>query len=250
MSRTPDTGMPKHPDGKYDKEAIHAMFMASKYLDWTRFAEDQGWDPLLSRREFPVKTWIKEKRDHLAERKMDILSGLFHERKFQWTEDILKMLDDYPATIDLAMMIAKGKLSQMADLFKDYQDNFRGKEHKMYRTTQAGKRIRQKHMFESLPGGEIGALLSGIKSINDAKLKSLMLDKWAISKFDMAMDNPEDGEEGGRIGPTFTIEGKANLTPSDLQDWFDKYHDKPVLPAGDPAQGVKPENPADGVKDE
>lgn len=202
--------------------------MASKFLDWTRFAEDQGWDAHQVRQQLPVKTWTKNKRDLLAERKMDILSGLVHARKFEWTEDILKTLDEYPKAIDMGLQIARGKLSQIADLFKDYQDNFRGKPEMMFRKVK-GRKVRNKHPFETLNAGEIGALMSGIKSITEAKLKALMLDKWAISKLDLPLDI-EEGEEGTGIGPRFTIEGKDNLTPEELQAWFDRYHDKPQLP--------------------
>lgn len=227
------TRLPTQEDGSIDKEAVKAMFMTSKYLDWTRFAEDQGWDALFIRRQLPVKSWIKEKRDHLADRKMDILSGLVHERKFKWTEDILKTLDEYPAAIDMALNVAKGKLMQMADMFKDYHDNFRNKPEQMYRTTKAGRKIRVFHPFERMDAGQIGSILGGMKSVTDAKLKALMLDKWAISKLDLPLDI-EEGEEGTGIGPRFTIEGKSDLDAEDLQRWFDLYHDKQLPAAASP----------------
>lgn len=232
MSYKP-TGIPLKPDGEYDKEAIRAMFMSSKYLDWTRFAEDQGWEPLRTRLLFPVKTWIKEKRDTLTEKQMDILSGLIHERKFTWTHEIIKTLDEYPAAIDMGMSITKAKMSQMADMFRDYQDNFIGKTEKMYRTTEKGRKIRVFHPFERMKPGEVGALMSGIKALTDAKLKALMLDKWAISKLDLPVEQDQVAEGESTFGPRITIEGRELVDSKDLQKWFDNYHDKPQIPAAE-----------------
>lgn len=225
------TPLPTRPEGGIDKEAVRAMFMASQYLNWTEFAENQGWDALLTRRSLPVRTWIKEKRDFLAERHMDILSGLVHERKFRWTEEVVKTLDEYPKLIDQGMEVAKWKMAQIGDWAKDYFENFRGNPDKMYKKWGRGyKRIL--HPFEKLSPVEIGVLLKSLESLTNAKLKALMIDKWAMTKLDLPVEKEfaDDAEGGQRAGPMFTIEGKEVIDANDLQSWFEKYHDKPTLP--------------------
>lgn len=225
MSKKP-SGAPLLEDGHtLDRDAIKAMFMISKFMDWTRFAEEQGWDSLFMRRQLPVRSWLKEKRDILTEKQLDILSGIIHERKFTWTHEIIKTLDTYPEAIDLALSIAKAKMQQVGDMYKDYLENFRGKPDKMYY-----KNRRTYHAFEKLSMTEISMLMKGMKDITDAKLKALMLDKWAITKLDMPLDDlPADIDEKGETsnGPRFTIEGKETLDVMELQGWFDRYFDKP-----------------------
>ena len=220
--------MPLKPDGEIDRDAIKDLFMASPYLDWVRFAEEQGWDALFTRRQLPAKTWIKEKRDFLAEKQMDILSGIIHERKYKWTHEIIKTLDEYPVAIDMGLQLTKFKMGQIGEMYKDYVENFRGKQDAMF---YKGKR--RYHPFEKLSAQEISLLTKALKDLTEAKLKALMLDKWAIAKFDVPLDEPmiEEGEAG--FGPKFTIEGKEVTDVKDLQNWFDQWHDKPKEPIGD-----------------
>lgn len=213
-------------NGGYDREAIKAMFMASKYLDWTRFAEELGWDALLVRRELPVRTWQKEKRDFIAARHMDILSATIFERKFWWTNEIIKTLDTYPKAIDQALGMLQAKMNQFADMYDDYVNNFRGKHDKMHY-----KARRIYHPFEKLKGTEVATLAMAFKSVTDAKLKALMLDKWAISRMDLPLDEiPSDpGMEDVNTAHRVTIEGKGEITFEELQGWWDRYHDKPQM---------------------
>jgi hypothetical protein len=215
--------LPKSGDGTVDVEGMKAQFMASKHLNWTQFAWEMGLDPQSSRVRLPVRDWIREKRDKLTAEQVDILSGLIHERKFKWTNEIIKTLDTYPEAIDAAMNVAKMKIQQINDLYKDYVENFRGQPDKMF---YKGKR--RYHAFEKMSALEVSLILRGMKDITEAKLKALMLDKWAVAKLDMPLDEPvgEDGETS--VGPVFTIEGRENVSASDLQTWFERYHDKPV----------------------
>lgn len=211
--------------------------MASAFLDWTRFAEEQGWDSFLLRRDLPVKTWIKEKRDILAARQMDILSGLIHDRKFKWTHEIINTLDNFPPAIDMALQIAKAKMSQVADMFKDYQEFMKDPARKMY------KNRRVYHPFEKLSMTDISMIMKGMKDITEAKLKALMLDKWAISKLDLPLDEV-DGEGTDQLGPKFTIEGKEVVAIEDMQNWFDRWIDKPPQMLDPSSKTVSAENPS------
>lgn len=213
---------PKRPDGSYDKEAIQAMFMASPFLDWQRFAEEQGWDALLVKRELPVRTWIKEKRDIMTEKQMDILSGLIHERKFKWTNEIIKTLDEYPPAIDMALNLAKAKMSQIGHLYQEYLEWRKDPANTHY------KNKRRLHPFEKMSMTDMSMMMKGMKDITEAKLKALMLDKWAVTKLDLPVQEDDAGETGA--AHRVTIEGKGEITYEDMQRWFDAYVDKPTQP--------------------
>lgn len=218
--------MPTHPDGQVDKETVKAMFMASKHMNWIQFADDQGWDEFTSRIQLPVKIWIREKRDKLQLRQGEILSGLIHERKFKWVEQIIKTLDDYPEAIDAAMQMAKAKMHGFSMLYKDYTENFLKSEELMYATRRNGQKVRRLHPFEKITGQEIGAIMKGMKDITEAKLKALMLDKWAIAKLDTPLDDVDEAE-GEQVGPKFTIEGKGEIPVEDMRKWMNTWIDKP-----------------------
>lgn len=227
-------------EGHYDKAVIKDRYMASAHLSWVSFAEEQGWDAIYMRRNLPTKSWAQEKREHLAARQFDILSNLMFERRFTWTHAILKTLDEYPAGIDAAMNIAKAKLWQYGEMFRDYQE--------FLKTPAAKDQKRRKHPFERISGAEIAMMLKGMKDVTEAKLKALMLDKWAVSKLNLEIPEEAGDEEASKshgIRPMFTIEGKDNVTDLDLQGWLQQYHDKPQAAPEVVAQPTKPATDGD-----
>lgn len=220
----------KQKQFQHDRDKIREMFLESPFMDWTRFAEEQGWHPLQSRTEFPVKTWQEEKRRILAEKQMDILSGLIYERRFKWTHQIIETLDGYPKSIDMAKSIADAKMGQIAEMYKDYLE-FR-KSPGYLEQLKAGKR--PSHPFEKVSITEISFLLKGMKDITEAKLKALMLDKWAITKLDLPRSDFDNhgSEEEKAISHRITVEGHGEITPEMAQGWMDEFIDKPKgLPA-------------------
>lgn len=216
---------------QHDRDKIREMFLQSPFMDWTRFSEEQGWDPLFSRRDFPVKTWQDEKRRILSEKQMDILSGLIFERRFKWTHQIINTLDEYPRSIDMAKSIADAKMGQIADMYKDYLE-FR-KSAGYQEQIKNGKR--PSHPFEKVSLTEVSMLMKGMRDITEAKLKALMLDKWAITKLDLSrdeFDNHGMEQEGVNTAQRITVEGHGEITPAMAQKWFDEFIDKPLgLPA-------------------
>lgn len=241
--------IPKKEDGSYDRDAVRAAFMASPYLDWTRFAEEQGWDPHITRREFSVRTWQVEKRNRLVERQTDILNGLITERKFRWTQDIIDTLDNYPKMIDAAAELAKAKMWQIGEMFKEYVEWRKAGKH--IEKMQNGKERRVYHPYEKLSLVEVSMLLKGIDAITAAKLKALMIDKWALKKLDIPQSELESvGQEENNesSGLMITVEGRSDIAFADIQRWFDEYGDKPSLGPGDQSSGQKPPENADTVE--
>lgn len=223
--------LPKKQDGSLDKDAIRAMFMASPFMDWYRFAEEHGVDPYLLRRELPVKTWLQEKRDSLVKSQTEILSGILHERRFKWTHEVIKTLDEYPRTIDSAKNLADAKMHSLGLIYKDYLDWLKLPMTDDRRRTKTGRILG--HQWEKVSLTELSMLMKGVKDITDAKLKALMIDKWALKKFDISDDelnqDPEATEEEvAKTGVLIQIEGKGEVTTEQLQNFFDMYHDKPA----------------------
>lgn len=228
-----DSGIPKKPDGTIDVELVREQFMASEFIDWTRFAEKQGWDPHRSRLDFPVRTWQDEKRRRLAEAQSDVIGNLIFERKFKWTRDIIDTLERYPKLIDKGSMLAEAKMNQMAEVYQDYVKwKKEGKHIKIVKNKKTGedREIRVHHEWESFSIKDMSELMKGLRDVTEAKLKALMLDKWAGAKLDMPPDelDPTPQEEKIDHNP-ITIEGKSDFKFEDIQRWFDEFADKPEL---------------------
>ncbi len=247
MKREAST-IPKRPDGQYDKEAVEAMYMASKFLDWTRFAEDQGWDPHYTRRLFPMRTWQSKKRDIITESQSDTLASILHERKFKWSREILDTLDRYPGLIDKASMIMEAKMNDLAELYKDYLDwKKSGKSfvQKVNKRTGKEEMIRVSHPWEKVSLMDVSFLSKGLKELTEAKIKSLMLDKWAIGKLDVPKSEMEMPGEDQASAHRITVEGRGTIAFEDMQRWFDEFADKPSLGPTDVSTAVvNPETPA------
>lgn len=225
-----DKPIPKRPDGQYDKDEVYRRFMASPHIDWTRFAEDQGWDSHRTRPEFPVRTWQEEKKRRITEAQGDIILGLLHERKFTWTREILDTLSRYPKVIDTGLTIAEAKISQLGELYNEYVVWKKAGHHMVKMNNGRTKRVL--HPFERVSGLEIASVARALREMTDAKLKALMLDKWAGTKLDLPqaeLDPPI--AEGGLPESRLTIEGKSSFTFDDVQKWFDEFVDKPSLPS-------------------
>lgn len=244
------TKIPRDSQGNYDREAVGHAFMASPYLDWTRFCEEQGWDPHYTRRQFPVRSWQKEKRDKLAESQGDVIAGLIHERRFKWTRDILDTLDRYPHLIDVGSKLAEAKMHTLSEMYQEYL--IWKKEGKHIVKAKNGNEKRVYHPWEKVSLSEIHFMLKGLKEITDAKMKALMLDKWAMKRMDIpdAEMNPPD-ESGENKRASITIEGKKDITFEDMQSWFDQFADKPVEDIEDlqPKQEA-PQESAPGMLDD
>ena len=221
-SKTAPRKVPLTDGGHIDKDQVRAWYMASEYIDWTRFAEALQWDPHRSRLDYPVATWQEEKRRRLAETQGDLIRALVFERKFKWTKDIVATLDRYPRAIDNGLSLAEAKMSQLADMYRDYQDYQKNENHPLRKR----RKVALRHPWEKLSLTEMSMFMKGIKDLTEAKLKALMLDKWAVSKFDVPSEELEPAEP--KKGPILTVEGRGEASFDQLQRWFDHYHDKPT----------------------
>jgi hypothetical protein len=229
MSERVSTPIPKLPDGTNDVASVKQQFMKSEFIDWTRFCEHNGWDNHITRPQFPVRTWQEEKKNKFAVEQSDTILSMMHERKFNWTKDILKTLDRYPKMIDMGASIMEAKMNEIAAKYKDYVEWLKDPK-KVWVEKKKGEKtiiVRAVHPFEKISMSDISFLMRALKELTDSKMKALMLDKWAPKKLDLSPEelDPKAAEENKK--PGITIEGKSDLTFEDMQKWFDSYIDKP-----------------------
>lgn len=216
--------IPKRADGTYDTDTVKAVFMASPIIDWTRFAEEQGWNPNRTRSDFPVKAWQEEKKRIIAENQGDILAAMIFERKYSWSQDVMRTLDRYPKVVDNVTGILEAKIADIGEMYVDYR--------KKKDAGQLNDPARRLEPWEKLKISEVNALGHTILALIAAKQKSNMLDKFLAIRMQVADEDlrpPDPTAQETTSGIGFTFEGKKELTPNDLQDWFDNFFDKPMV---------------------
>lgn len=220
---------PKLPDGSYDREATKAMFMASDHLDWTTFAEKQGWrEPGRLRQEFPVKSWQLEKRDGFLRAAADKLFAKNTHMSIKWSNEVFVLLEKYSPAIDRAREMLEAVMNSIAFMYKDYTENFINKPERLYGKNGA----RRSHPFEKLDYKGIAAIAMATKGVTDAKVRSISVDKWFIDKLiRIQMDEPpsDSSAENVDTGHRMLLNGKDELTTDLLIGLWEKFHDKPQM---------------------
>ena len=206
---------PKKKNGDKDTDKVREMFMDSKHIEWTKFAEENGWDPRRSRLEFPVGHWQDQKREEIALKEAESLSALLFDRKFQWHKDVLQTVSKYPKIADGIMFQIQRRLKHISNM-PDEEFNYGTPYNKL-----TGERARP-----PVKNNDLARLATAYKEVSEAKYKTLLLSDWKIEKAEDDARPPEkDVTESGGI--MFNLIGKGAMSMQDIQLAMDTYIDKP-----------------------
>lgn len=204
MSKPKATPLPTKEDGTLDAEVIERMFMESPFIDWTRFAEGNGWHPLRTRVTLPVASWQAVKKKELAEKQIDVIQSSLYEQGLAWHVDVLKTLSAYPKANDIMFGIALRKLDDM-----------------------------NKHP-ENYSLEDMRKMSVIINQVTEGKYKSLLLHNWNAELAKRTTDNEREAEEVKTRGIQAVIKGyPEGATIEEIQKMMDEYIDKPQAVVGD-----------------
>jgi len=220
---------PKLEDGSYDRDLVKQMFMDSPFIDWTRFAESQGWDAHFTRRQFAVQAWQKEKKLITAENQADKLAALLFDRRYAWHADVLQTIEDFPKFADQMKMIINARMSQMGSEYKEYVELLK------LRPEVNSDPIKKKDLEKTIKScawnqysnGDIAALTAAVTQIGDFKYRTLMLKNWTIDKAVLDTDPAKLSEIEQSGGVTFLVQD-VEFTTEGVQKLMDEYLDKPA----------------------
>lgn len=203
----------------YDKEEVHRMYLSSQYLEFAEFARSQGWNATASQN-YPVRSWVQEKRRILARREGETLAQTIFEHKGAWHTQVLKTLRDYPALVDNMAMILIAKQNHYIEMIK------RDKEVRNARDREISK----------VKAGDLFALTSAIKMCTEAKHKSLMMDDWSVQIAERLASSraaEEQDQNTIEVNPeepwALTLKCGETMTKKDLQEAVMQWYDPPVL---------------------
>lgn len=188
-----------------DKDALHAQFMASPHIDWTKFCESIGIPPGRTRSEFPVATWQDQKRKSLAIAEADKLAQMIFERRFKWHKDVLRTLNEYPESNDIVHNLLRARMNEYIAMIKS--DNEKG--------TQ---------LFKQVKTSELATLQQAISGVTESKYKSLLLSDWTVKLAEAEADRGTEKDVTG-TGMKFTVEGKE-MSLKDIEAAVSKYYEQ------------------------
>ena len=196
---------PKNKWGKIDKEKVKELYMLSPYLEWTKFAESQGWNPHRSRTDFSVSLWTDEKKKILSKQSAeDIKSALFN-LKSTYHLKVIDTLSKYPKLTDEIFEVLSNKIKKIKNMPPDEQSK--------------------------VPTKDILSLTKAISTVTEAKYKSLMLDRvrWTpdVAETDAISFTNERSQGGKDQAWKIEVIGGENLTQAQLTEYIAQWYDRP-----------------------
>lgn len=209
---------------KPSPDQIRQLYMASKFVEWTPFAESMGWPTLDSRHGLPIGDWIKEKRDIIAREQAERVAEAVFAHRSRWHTDVLKTLKEYPEANDAMLGLLKRRLN---DMIRTVNDDEKGQALSM----QTGHPYEPK--FAKVKNGELMALAAAIKVCTESKHRSLLINDWSFKVAETFSDPRQFGTTEEKIADMeWKVEliGGENLSHGQLTDFLGRYYDRPVLP--------------------
>ena len=202
------------------KDQVEAIFLASKHTEWTPFAQSMGWDPARSRTDYPSALWIQKKKQILAIQQAEHIAEQLWDHRGQWHRDVLKTLKEMPEANDAMLGIVKHRLNNIIGLINEDKQN-------KVLSAQTGQQFEEK--FQKVTSQEIAVLAGALKTITEAKHKSVMLDNWSMKvaeeftdpgQFQAAEDKAADNEW------TVEILGGEKMSMSNMESFMARYYDQ------------------------
>ena len=207
-----------------DVELIEKLYMESPFLDWTRFAESQGWHPLQTRVRYPVATWQAKKKREYGLKQADTLQAELYERGFKWHTDVIKTLENYPKANDMMYRILLQRMSEINKAIIDDEKLGPLTDNKGRETTR----------FSKYKSSELLALSLAVKAVSESKYKSLLLNNWSAEIADKQTNVQEELDVTKGRGLKLVVKGHPEgISASDFQKMMDEYLDKPTQPIED-----------------
>lgn len=159
---------PKTVDGKINKVVLKEQYMESSNMQWKAFCNEHHYNPKVSNA--PVKAWQKEKAKFVMDNHRLTLREKILKHENKWHLQVLDTLDKYPDLCDTAEKIIRSYLVTINNEIA-----------RQLKAVASGEVIEEKDKFyKKFKPFDIVALANAIKTITEAKHRSLMLDTWSI----------------------------------------------------------------------
>lgn len=206
---------------KPSAEQMKQLYMASSHLEWGTFARSMGWNAETAEQlnsHYDAWEWVTKKKEILAREQAEQIAELVFDHKSRWHRDVLKTLKDYPEANDAVLAIIKRRINDIVRVIRE--DESRG----------AGANGE----FKKVQTKELLALASAMKTVTEAKHKSLMIDNWNIQIADK-FSEPIERLESDLTPTSWKIEviGGEKLDTKQMQEFMSRYYDKPQLHSPD-----------------
>lgn len=195
------TPLPRTASNRVDKALIHRMYLASKFVEWLPFCQENNWSPKLARIWCPTAKWIAEKRELVEQAMAAELRQLQIDHRQSWIKDVRATLQEYPKAVDNVMyLVQKWMAVEM-------------------------KRVAQDPEKQSSPN-RLYAVAETVKKCIEAKKSILLISDAVVA---MRPPDPEAPKDGDEAQWNMEIRGMKNPTVKEVQELLHKYVDKPMV---------------------
>lgn len=208
---------------KPSEEQVKQLFMASAHVEWSPFAKTMKWSPA-SRDQYPdVEKWIHEKKTSLAREQSEQISEQLFGHRSRWHSDVLKTLKDYPEAHDSLLGILKARENEFIQMInEDIMEK--------QKAVQEGREPKLK--FSKVKTSELLGLAVALKTVTEAKHKSLLIGDWSVKVAETFTDPNQFQKEDDKMKDTgwkMQVIGAENVTTAQMQEALVKWYDKPEL---------------------
>lgn len=219
-----------------EKDPVKELFMASPFVEWSPFAESQNWNPQGSRIKYPVASWVAEKKRLIASAQAEKIAQAVFDHRGPWHQDVLSTLKEYPKANDAVLGLVKRRMNDMIeDANADADERLAAA--REGRAPFSGGKTRK---FDKWTNQDIAAISNAMRTVTDAKHRSLGLSNWTIKAAEEATNPtmlgapPDDSVKAAEEQWTIQVIGEGQMTGRKLQDLMDRYLDKPGALGGAP----------------
>ncbi len=196
---------PKDRWRRLDKAKVQELYMTSPCLEWTKFAESQGWNPYRSRTDFPVSTWQEEKRRFLAQHTAEEIKNAVFKIRGEYQLEVIETLCTFPKLADEVFDLLNSRIKTIKN---------------MPLTQQA-----------AIPTRELMNLAKAVDTVTAAKHRALMLDRarWIpdVAEAEATSLQAPSKELNEKHEWRLQVIGAEDLTSADMAKLLASYYDHP-----------------------
>lgn len=199
------------------------IYMSSKHISWSDFAESMGWDAHSTQDKFKSGEWVSQKKEELAKKQAEQIGTLLFDHRSRWHKNVLQTLRDYPDAVDRCMAIVMARENEIIEYIN----------HDIKEKKDAEKQNREPNLkFKKVKTGEITSLAMALKTIVETKHKSLLINDWSVKVAEQFTDPQQWDQEDFKMkdtGWTIEVMGAEKMKTKELKEFVNSYYDQPDI---------------------
>ena len=207
--------------GDLERDNVKELFMRSEFVEWSPFATAMKWEINATRCKYPVRDWVKEKKERLAQEQAENISDAVFRHKPQWHNDVMKVLRDTTELTNQIEAVFKVRVNQIVQMInRDVQAKQKALlENKPYSDATDSE------FYKNISMGQLEAMARATRVLVEAKQRSVLINNWSVNVAEEFARPETILQEPEAKGFTIEIIGNQKVSSDDLMNFRKKYYD-------------------------